>query len=270
MKHTKKQHFIPRSILRHHICMCIPAPPNHIFQYNKDTGTEHLTGIENICCVNYLYEIKDANGSINIYHLNKIEKHLLEIEGKFAFAIKNIEHNRISDSDINVIRFYIAIQMLRVTNILELAKNLAQEVFSFDTNTAENFTKATSLLPGVIKRDQNILFNAVLKMVCSKYLKIYCSHIPLCLNESYPVLPVVGVPFADYSENVSYIFLISYDKCIALLLADSFEGELVVRIPDTYAKYLNSLAYMANGKYLYCSVSVKDNMDMLLLKLKKQ
>lgn len=40
-------------------------------------------------------------------------------------------------------------------------------------------------------------------MVCSKYLKIYCSHIPLCLNESYPVLPVVGVPFADYSENVS-------------------------------------------------------------------
>lgn len=267
MKSTKKQHFIPRVVLKQHICRSIPAPPNHIFQYNKDTGKEHLTGIDNICCAKYLYEIKESDGSINKKHLNKIEKHLSDIEGKLGKAIRNIRLDSFSDTDLAVIRFYTALQIIRVPNILELAKKLAKEMLDFDEYTAENFAKATGLLPGVISRDESILFDGVLRKVCSKHLKIFTTQISLCINESNPVLPIVAVLGEATSDDTSYFFPITHNICIGLLSTDTFEGKIKIPIPDVYTRYLNSLAYIANGKNLYCSVSVKENMKSLFLKM---
>ena len=53
---TKKQHFVPRMILKHHTYFRIPMRKPIIYQYDKEKGICRTVDIYDICRKDNLYE----------------------------------------------------------------------------------------------------------------------------------------------------------------------------------------------------------------------
>ena len=60
-KVTRKQHYIPRMILRRH---AIPYYSNHIWLYDSKEAVERMVSISDVCCEKYLYEFRGEFGKI--------------------------------------------------------------------------------------------------------------------------------------------------------------------------------------------------------------
>ena len=88
---TKKQHYIPRMLLKRFTICQIPFRDTLIYQYDKEQGIERLVDIYDICRKNNLYEIKDENGVISDKERNLIENGFSRLESKWNDIIDKVE-----------------------------------------------------------------------------------------------------------------------------------------------------------------------------------
>lgn len=59
---TKKQHFVPRMILKHHTYFRIPMRKSIIYQYDKEKDICRTVDIYDICRKDNLYEFRNEDG----------------------------------------------------------------------------------------------------------------------------------------------------------------------------------------------------------------
>lgn len=132
---TKKQHFIPQTYLRGFSYDTI-----NVYAYRIIDGFQPADAvkIESICYKKYLYEVRDENDII--IKQNQVEKCFCGIEGAFsryreqlqkmAFIKSNYQSTQfLRRREIDFWKYYIAIQILRVPQVLEIAETVAENEF---------------------------------------------------------------------------------------------------------------------------------------------
>lgn len=98
---TKRQHYIPRMILRNHtIPFRLPQRKNVIWQYDKIKQIERIVSIDDVCWEKNLYEIKDDSGQILKGTRNEIERNFSIIESAWnRVFLQIINHRGINPDD---------------------------------------------------------------------------------------------------------------------------------------------------------------------------
>lgn len=111
---TKRQHYIPRMILKNH------STNNLIYQYDTIKKIQRRVNIKDICFVKNLYELKDNDGKIIEDTRNVVENHLAVNEQKWHSVIRKILNNeKLSRNDIDLMYLLMAMQILRTPEILD-------------------------------------------------------------------------------------------------------------------------------------------------------
>ena len=97
---TKKQHFIPRMILKHHTYFRIPMRKPIIYQYDKEKGICRAVDIYDICRKDNLYEFRNEDGSIKESTRNAIENTLSWYESSWGKIFNKIlSHQELTHPD---------------------------------------------------------------------------------------------------------------------------------------------------------------------------
>lgn len=91
---TKKQHYIPRMLLKRFTTFHVPMRKPLIYQYDKNKDIERLVDIYDICRKKNLYEIKNESGIISHKEINLIENGFSRLESVWNKIIDKIEQNK--------------------------------------------------------------------------------------------------------------------------------------------------------------------------------
>lgn len=132
---TKDEHFVPRTYLKG-----FSFDGTHIYEYRMRDSFQPTCAVkvDSICHERYLYEVRDQND--NIVLPNQVEKQFCNIEGVFSSYRNQIEKKAFIKSNFQSTlfltaeekafwKFYIAVQMLRVPKVLEIAESIIENEF---------------------------------------------------------------------------------------------------------------------------------------------
>lgn len=257
---TKKQHYIPRMILKNHTFIVIPRRHPEIYQYEIDKAVEREVRIDKICYKNNLYEMKDNDG--NIQNRNLIENTLSCYERQWDRIIRKIEmrSNDITQSDVAFIYTLFSIQIMRMPLIQGMTVDWIQEQWPNLSNEEScRYAKALTLPLGQFDESTNILLAKWTELCCSRRIMVYISKAkdePFILNREFPV---TGIFSADKPEDdAEMYFPISSHICLGLINGEP-DKVTYVDTPYEFVRVINWLTCAKEGtKILYSQMSIKN------------
>lgn len=256
---TKKQHYIPRMILKRFTTFHIPMRKPLIYQYDKEKGIERLVDIYDICRKNNLYEIKDETGVISDKEINLIENGFSRLESVWNDIIDKVEQEKdITDNDKCMLGVLLVLQLMRMPEIMKFMTEWLYDK-SVDVgvpltqNEADRYMKLASFVWGDVKLETNWILNILLeKILVGKDVVIYHSNSDFILNGSRPVLCLKFFK-TDTVNNYIWLLPIAKNYCIGLT---SIETVLHKDIDENLTHFINAQNLQSDGRFVYGSESI--------------
>lgn len=247
---TKKQHFVPRMILKHHTYFRIPMRKPIIYQYDKEKGICRTVDIYDICRKDNLYEFRNEDGSIKESTRNAIENTLSWYESSWDKIFNKIlSHQELTETDFAFLYLLFAVQILRLPDVqkvgVQLYKDFTKDIEQrFTDIDIENWVKYASLPTGIIDDNQTIL-KGFIERLGKKELTIFDSEDVLVINGDFPI--------AVYLDNFDCDFPVTPHLC--LRLKDKRCGKNYGHLSRDDVKKLNDyIINVCNGRFIYSSV----------------
>lgn len=274
---TKKQHYIPRMLLKRFTMFRVPMRKPLIYQYDKEKGIERLVDIYDICRKNNLYEIKDAKGRISDKEVNLIENGFSRLEFTWNKIIDKIEQGKdINQDDRDMLGVLLVLQLVRTPEVMELTSEWLYEK-SVDIgkpltqNEADRYMKLALFVWGDVKPEKNWMLNILLeKILFGRIIVIYHSNSDFILNGSRPVLWLKHLATNDVDKCTWYL-PIAKNYCIGLV---NKETALYKNIGVKKTRCINIQNFLNDGRFIYGSEPISNligyEIDKTILdKLKK-
>ena len=170
---TKKQHYIPRMLLKHFTTFRIPMRKPLIHQYDKNKDIERLVDVYDVCRERYLYELRDGSGFISKNELNLIENGFSCLESAWDKIIRKIEQKeKISQEEKDLLGILLVLQIIRMPEIMKFTSewlyNTAINVGKpLTQNEADRYMKLASFVWGRVKPETNWILNTLLEKILS-------------------------------------------------------------------------------------------------------
>ena len=256
---TKKQHYIPRMLLKRFTTFRIPMKKPLIYQYDKEKGIERLVDIYDICRKNNLYEIKDETGVISDKEINLIENGFSRLESVWNDIIDKVEQEKdITDNDRCMLGVLLVLQLMRMPEVMKFTSEwLYDESASIGKtltkNKADRYMKLASFVWGDVKPETNWILNIWLEnILVGKDVVIYHSNSDFILNGSRPVL-CLNFFETDAVNNCICFLPIAKNYCIGLTCK---ENVLHKDIDENLTYFINTQNIQNDGRFVYGSKSI--------------
>lgn len=251
---TKKQHYIPRMLLKRFTVFRVPMRKPLIYQYDKEKGIERLVDIYDICRKNNLYEIKDAKGRISDKERNLIENGFSRLEFTWNKIIDKIEQGKdINQGERDKLVALLVLQLVRMPEVMKFTSNLLYEK-SVDAgkpltrNEADRYMKLALFVWGDVNYEENWMLNILFKKILfSKVVVIYHSNSNFILNGSRPVL-WLKKSVTDDIDKCTWYLPIAKNYCIGL--ADK-GAALYENIGVKETRCINIQNFWNDGRFIY-------------------
>lgn len=256
---TKKQHYIPRMLLKRFTIFHIHMRKPLIYQYDKETGIERLVDIYDICRKNNLYEIRDESGVISDTEINLIENGFSRLESVWDKIIDNVEQGRdITQKDRCMLGILLVLQLIRTPEIMKFTSDWLLDTSMniekpLTKNEADRCMKLASFVWGNVKPETNWILNILLeKFLVGKDVIIYHSNSDFILNGSRPVLCLKFFETSNI-DNCTWLLPIAKNYCIGL----GNEGTMLYRnIDKSFTQFINAHNFQNEGRFIYGSESI--------------
>lgn len=259
---TRKQHYIPRMILKHHTCFFIPMREPMIYQYDRRKGIHRLVDIYDVCRKNNLYEMKDENGKI--INKNLIENNFSILEQNWDTVIlKIINEEPLSEKDKDWMCLLVVLQLVRMPAIMEATKDWVHKMSKIvrqplSSNASDRCAKVATFVHGKVDAETHGLLIAVLDFVLSNNkLVIFHSNTNFILNGGRPVLCIQRFIKPDI-DAVSFFFPITSHYCLSLS-NQAEDTPLYIDIPDALTNIINGYIFSNDSRYIYSSKPISPN-----------
>lgn len=256
-KRAKRQHYIPKMILRRYSSSVETKDNRVIWQYDKKKRVERRVGIKNICCKNNLYEIRDDMGEIVQDSSNNIEKSFSFLESSWNLILRKIEKKvALTRDEIDSLCSMMVLQILRTPEILESMTKETSNRYSkylseqLPFHSMESYGDMISLVKNKVEARVHWNFWTVFRMAENMNLSVVHSDYPFILNSNRPVLCLRVFEKADL---ITYIF--PFSPNYALVLNNSVKGHFYYRITDEMVKHINVENFKNDGRYVLSSRS---------------
>lgn len=254
---TKKQHYIPRMILKQHAARP-PVQNGLIYQYDKKKRIERLPKISDVCYKDNLYELKDDSGRIVKGTENVIEKLFGVFEHRWNCIIDNELKNRaeLSKEDLYLLYFLVAVQILRTPKIMKVLSDYLKSVSpQLSNEKADGYVKIASFLSGKFDPEKNWMLSAVLEHLFQKNLAtLFSKDGCFMLSGDCPVLFLKQFDFQNYGDQ-EYFFPIASNICLGIL--NNAQENFYISAPENFAHFINREAFNGSDRFVYASRSVK-------------
>lgn len=258
---TKKQHYIPRMLLKRFTVFRVPMRKPLIYQYDKEKGIERLVDIYDICRKNNLYEIKDEKGRISDKEVNLIENGFSRLESEWNKVIDKIEQEKdINQDDRNVLCALLVLQLVRVPEVMKLTSEWLHEKFAdigkpLTWNEADRYMKLALFVWGDVSPEKNWMLIILLEKILSdKAVVIYHSNSNFILNGSRPVL-WLRKSVTDDIDKCTLCLPIAKNYCIGL--ADK-GAVLRENIGAKETRGINIQNFLNDGRFIYGSEPISN------------
>lgn len=259
---TKKQHYIPRMLLKRFTTFHIPMRKQLIYQYDKEKSIELLIDVYKICRKNNLYEIKDESGTISDTEINLIEKGFSRLEFVWDKIIDKIEQGKnINTDDRCMLGILLVLQLMRMPEIMKFTSEWLYNEFAdigktLTRNEADRYMKLASFVWGDVKPETNWILNILLEnILAGKDVVIYHSDSDFILNGSRPVL---CLKFFETDNIGNWLLPITKNYCIGL--AD--EGTTLYKNLDkNLTHFINMHNFQNEGRFIYGSESILNRIE---------
>lgn len=258
VEHTKNEHFVPQVYLRG-----FSEDKKNIYYYDLISNYSTLSPvpIKSILYEKYLYELKNSDNEL--IHLNYIEKCLKKYEDLFPKYIQSIEKKAFIPDNFNGNYFldsnekafwivYTTVQMLRLPNVLGVAKGFTREYFSpkYGTSESENMALAYCM-PFFEKIDENTktAFNVFAKPLFNMKIEIgILEEDGVLITSDSPVYVESSDCYSDEYRKV--IFPLSSKICLFFYGAEEKDNHkhnsLISITPNLYDEIVEAVAYRCN------------------------
>lgn len=255
---TKKQHYIPRMILKRFTTFRIPMRKPLIYQYDKENGIERLVDIRDICRKNNLYEIKDEAGKICDEEINLIENEFSRLEYMWNKIIDKIEQKKyITQDDSCMLGVLLVLQLMRMPEVMKFTSEWLYDKSAsignpLTKNEADRYMKLASFVWGNISPKKNWMLNLMLeKMLTDKDIAIYHSDYSFILNGESPV---ICLRLYDMDNGI-FLLPIAENYCIGLVHK---RCALHMNINKDLTHLINVNTFKNDGRFIYGNKFVLD------------
>lgn len=261
---TKKQHYIPRMLLKRFTTFHIPMRKPLIYQYDKEKSIERSVDVYEICRKNNLYEIKDESGTISDTEINLIENGFSRLEFVWDKIIDKIEQGKnINMDDRCMLGVLLVLQLMRMPEIMKftsewLYNESADIGKTLTRNKADRYMKLASFVWGDVKPETNWILNILLEnILAGKDVIIYHSDSDFILNGSRPVLCLKFFE-TDNIGNCIWFLPITKNYCIGL----TDEGTTLYKNVDkNLTHFINMHNFQNEGRFIYGSESILNRIE---------
>ena len=261
---TKKQHYIPRMLLKHFTTFLSPMHKPLIYQYDKNKHIGQLVDISNICYSKYLYEIRDESGHISNKEINLIENGFSRLESMWDKIICKIEEGQcITQDDRCMLGVLLVLQVIRMPEVMEFISNWLYDTSanvreSLTRNKADRYMKLASFVWGQITPERNWILHILLKhFLDNKDIIIYHSNSEFILNGNRPVL-CLKLFETDDSRYYHWYLPVTQEYCITLVEG----GKLFdMDVDETWTNFLNLQNFQNNSRFIYGDKSILERLN---------
>ena len=265
MSCTKKQHFIPRMILKHYTCFRIPMRKPMIYQYDKNKMIERLVDISEVCRANNLYELRDAKGNILEDYRNLYEQVFSNYESQWDKIIINkiLKKQNLSEKEILMIYLLLVLQLLRTPDAIEyLSDFILKSSEDIDNqHDADRIVKIATFIGIEPNSKINWILDKFLNDILKNYQLIIChSHKNLILNGSKPVIGLHFFPQAFAFPEI-LAFPITPNFCLVLKVGNT-NKILYQELSSSAADMINKVSFDVDSRYIYSSESIFDRLNI--------
>lgn len=253
---TKKQHYIPRMLLKRFTTFHVPMRKPLIYQYDKEKGIERLVDIYDICRKRNLYEIKDELGMISDEETNLIENGFSRLESVWNKIIDKIEHRKdITQDDRCMLGVLLVLQLMRMPETMKFTSEWLYYRSAgigkpLTRNEADRYMKLASFVWGDVKPETNWILNILLEnILVGRNVIIYHSNSNFVLNGSCPILCLKFFE-TDVVNNCTWLLPIAKNYCIGL----TDEGATLYKdMDENLTRFINTRNFQNDGRFIYGS-----------------
>lgn len=271
---TKKQHYIPRMLLKRFTTFRVPMRKSLIYQYDKKKNIERMIDVADACRENNLYELRNELGLIKDEEINLIEKGFSIMESIWNKILDKVDqHQEIDENDQAFLGILIVLQLMRTPEYIQFMQQWIYDMsddmgYSFTKNQSDRYVKLASFIWGEISPETNWMLNVMFnKLLVDKYIVIYHSDSTFILNGGRPVLALNVIKPADV--NYSQVYLpVSKHYCLSLHNNDS--NEIYIEVPDGFVELINKHNFLNDGRFIYSSESLINRKDKYYLDFENQ
>lgn len=255
---TKKQHYIPRMLLKRFTTFRVPMRKSLIYQYDKEKNIERMIDVYDACRVNNLYELRNEFGLIKDEERNLIEKRFSFRESIWNKILCKVDqHQKIDQKDQDWLGLLIVLQLMRTPEYMQIATqwicDVSKDMGIFLTpNQADRYMKSASFDWSESSAERHWILNILVnKLVLAKHLVIYYSDETFILNSSRPVFAL------SPADDINYCQLyLSVSKHYCLCLANGNSNKLYIKAPNWFVKMINEHYFFNDGRFIYSSESL--------------
>lgn len=235
---TRRQHYIPKMILKRHALSQICENDQKIFYLNKKGWKNKYANYKDLAYEDFLYEFKIEN---KIMCPNLIENKMSNLENECNQIItKILSKEEVSDSDLCWLLLFTTLQITRMPEIIKIAENMVE---------SKNLALKMCLLWGQNIEDSQI-FDLFLKGNLKRDIKILKSEQPFILGLERPVVILKNFTREDH-QNLFVIFPFSSHYCL-FLNPFSKDSQLFIEITKQETEKINSIIYENNNEIASC------------------
>lgn len=244
-------------LLKHFTTFYIPLKKPLIYQYDKIKCIERLVDINDICCKNYLYEIRDESGLIPEKEINLIEDSFSRFELVWNKIIdKIVKKENITQEERCLLGILLILQLLRTPEIMEFTSewlyNTAPYIYKPITrNEADKYMKLSSFIFDKVTETNFILNMLIQNILVNRNIVIYHSDYGFILNEQRPVLYLSL--FEDCSiKDCLWLLPITKNHCVAAINGNAVSD---IDISKNFTRFINLRNFQNDGRFVYGSES---------------
>lgn len=257
---TKKQHYIPRMLLKRFTTFQVPMRKSLIYQYDKEKNIERMIDVYDACRENNLYELRTEFGLIMDEERNLIENWFSVMESIWNKILCKVDqHQKLNPIEQSVLSTLVVFQLMRTPEIIQFMRQWIYNTFndmgySFTNKQADRYVKLASFGWGEISPKQkwilDLMFN---KLLVGKHIVIYHSDATFILNGNRPVFATGSIE----SVNVNYCkCYLPVSKHYCLGLVESNNNRLYIEAPNWFVECINGHNFLNDGRFIYSSESL--------------
>lgn len=254
---TKRQHYVPRMILKRHVISDVPYRTNMIWQYDKKLKTERCVNIKAACVEKNLYEAKDESGNVLAGTENVIER-LLSVGEKDATRILGVLEDKrcLSKDDMARLYGFVSSQILRVPMFMDCM----QDYLFLDLSDSLDYYGRNQVLYSSFLSDAAVPERSILGW----NMWNLCGHRMYVLNSKFPFLlcgdaPVQFLFWPAVSEFPVIVFPVSRFQCLLFVRSNgTCLAGIHKNVCDDTVVFLNGRLFMGRFRFVYGSVRPSD------------
>lgn len=237
---TKRQHYVPRMILKRHCCV---GNPGHVWQFDRLKNEERLVSIRDVCQRKNFYELRSQDCVVLKGTVNLIENMLAKVEKAADDVLNRVcAHEDLTLNDIAILCWLFACQMLRVPVIIEAREAHMRRICAAMSEVdIKNYVRCSSF---IFESDDNMppMLEVTLWYLCMHRLRILVSEAPFILDGE---MPIYGLPSLGLRSNVLALPISSHE---CLLLSNSEPDDIYVACPNRLTDFLNKQVFLREHK----------------------